>query len=158
MVQSDPNELESSNIFQNKFGDMATTEALQILQRNLLRDVDDDDEDIEKYTLSLSILNFLKSATHAPIMMKYLRNRKKLFKKILLNEERFSSERIKKIPIDIENSLIGRDMPCLIETIVGVDSLSPFTDTSLRVLMRIGDVLMYRHYCYSYDLQDTAKV
>jgi hypothetical protein len=112
--------------------------------------VEVEDEDHDKYTLSLSIMNFLKSATQAPLMHKYLKNREKLFKQILLKEASFSSPLIQNIPIDIENSLIGKDMGCLLDTLGGSESLLPYCDTSLRVIMRMGDVLMYRHYCHVY--------
>jgi hypothetical protein len=158
MVQYDPEEMESSKIFQKKFGEFATSQALNILSRNLLRVVDQDEEDYEKYTLSLSILNFLKSATHAPLMQRQLRNRKKIFKEILLNEERYSSPRIEKIPIDIENSFIGRDIICLVDTLRGSDTLEAYSDVSLRVLMRMADVLMFRHYCYTYDVSISAGI
>jgi len=38
-------------------------EALEILLRNLIRVSDQEDEDREKYALSLSILNFIKASS-----------------------------------------------------------------------------------------------
>jgi hypothetical protein len=64
----DPEEVDSSKIFQMKFGENTINEALTILQRNLIRVSDQEDEDREKYALSLSILNFIKASSQAPIM------------------------------------------------------------------------------------------
>jgi hypothetical protein len=62
----DPEKLDSSKIFQIKFGENTMNEALSILQRNLIRISDSEDEDKEKYALSLSILNFVKASSIAP--------------------------------------------------------------------------------------------
>ena len=49
--------------FKTKFSFIAINEALTILERNMNRKVMEDDEEEEKYSLSLSILNFLKFAS-----------------------------------------------------------------------------------------------
>lgn len=49
--------------FKTKFSFIAINEALTILERNMNRKVMDDEEEEEKYSLSLSILNFLKFAS-----------------------------------------------------------------------------------------------
>jgi hypothetical protein len=77
------------------------------------------DDDEEKYALSLSILNFLKAATLAPMMQKYLTNKSDKFKSILYYEDLNSSDTVKSVPIDIENTIIGKDMNCLIDCISG---------------------------------------
>lgn len=100
-----------------------------------------DDDDKEKYSLSLSILNFLKASSKAQYMKKYLKNKHNIFKQILMNEDLKSSARINSIAIDIENTLIGNDMSCLINTIKGVQSIHPYSDVSVRVLMKMADVL-----------------
>jgi hypothetical protein len=71
LVVGDPDVLNSSRIFQSKFGEKTISEALAILQRNLIRVVDPSEDD-EKYALSLSILNFLKGATRSPVTQKFL--------------------------------------------------------------------------------------
>ena len=53
-------ETTSGHLFRTKFCSEAIEIALNVLQKNQLRVVDDEDEEIEKYTLSVSILNFLK--------------------------------------------------------------------------------------------------
>lgn len=80
------------------------------LSKNLQREMDLDDEDREKYCLSLSILNFLKCSSLCEPMHEYLQSaqRKAEFKAILRNEECFSTLKVKRIPIDIENTYTGR--------------------------------------------------
>jgi len=51
---------ETTNIFKNKFSYTAITLAINIMMKNQERQMDDVDEEEEKYTLALSILNFLK--------------------------------------------------------------------------------------------------
>ncbi len=46
-----------------------------------------------------------------------------MFKEILENEDRYSSKRVKNIPIDIENSLLGRPMKCLIDSLNTQDTV-----------------------------------
>jgi len=50
-------------MFMRKFGEQTVNEALTILNKNLNRISDHEDEDNEKYVLSLSILNYLKAAS-----------------------------------------------------------------------------------------------
>ena len=111
------------------------------------------EEDAEKYALSLSIINFLKAASLSPIMQSYLSCAKSsTFRQILINEDLHSSERVKTIPVDIENSWIGREMKCLIDTVTDVDTIQPYCDVSLRVIMRMADVLMCRNEYPFYDI------
>jgi hypothetical protein len=84
---------------------------------------DQEDDDREKYALSLSILNFIKASSQAPIMQKYMRNKSEIFRQILISEDIFSSNRVKSIPIDIENSMLGRDINTMMETITGNDTI-----------------------------------
>jgi hypothetical protein len=65
---------------------------------------------------------------------------------------------VKRIPIDIENSMLGRDINTLIETISGNDTIQPYSDVSLRVLMRIADILMYRHEYKFYDIKTGSGI
>ena len=51
---------EAGRTFRSKFGIAVINQALTILRKNHQRQVDDEEEEREKYTLSLSILNFLK--------------------------------------------------------------------------------------------------
>jgi|APSaa5957512535_1039671.scaffolds.fasta_scaffold273662_1 hypothetical protein len=127
------------------------------MDRNLMRiSVGSDDE--EKYALSLSILNFLKACTINPMMKKYLYNKKQIFKSILYNEDTNSSTKVKEVPIDIENTVIGSDMICLIECISGERTIQPYCDVALRLIIRMADVLMYRHECCVYEITDKPDV
>ena len=47
-------------------------------------------------------------------------------------------------------------MNCLINCIDGSDSLQPYTDVSLRVIMRMGDILMSKHTfkVFEHDMQE----
>lgn len=69
------NKEDSPYIFQNKFGEKTISEAINIMERNQIRIVEVEDEDVEKYGLSLSILNFMKASSEKPEMSKYLRNK-----------------------------------------------------------------------------------
>ena len=154
---NDPNTIKVCRSFQDKFGQKIVNQAMETLSKNLYRSMDLDEEDVEKYCLSLSILNFLKCASLCEPMHEYLQGpqRKAEFKVILKNEEWYSTARVKRIPIDIENSHTGRQMNCLIDCIDGSDSLSPYSDVSLRVIMRMADVLMCKHQCkvFEHDMQ-----
>jgi hypothetical protein len=63
----------------------------------------------------------------------------------LINEDLYSSKLISKIPIDIENTKISEDVESLIYLLSGDSnsSLHPYSDVSVRVIMRIADILMY---------------
>ena len=52
-----------------------------------------------------------------------MKNKHKNLKEILLNEEKFSSDRVCSMPIDIENTLLGSDVRHLLEVISSQDSL-----------------------------------
>lgn len=116
-----------------------------------------DDEDTEKYTLSLSILNFLKASSDKPMMKMYLRGKNTLFRKILTNEDNFSSKLVKDIPIDIETTMFGREMHTLMECISGVEAVEAYCDVSLRVIMRMADILMYRHSYKMFDIEGEGE-
>ena len=63
-------------------------------------------------------------------------------KEIVINEDKFSTKTVKEIPIDIESTLIGADMNCLLSTISGVETVAAYGDVSFRILNRIADLLM----------------
>jgi hypothetical protein len=52
-----------------------------------------------------------------------MRNKSELVKQILISEELFSSANVNEIPIDIENSMLGREMNTMIECISGNDTI-----------------------------------
>jgi hypothetical protein len=61
----------------------AINQSLTILRKNQLREVDDEDEEEEKYTLSLSILNFLKFVSRDPKLQGQLANRADVLSEVL---------------------------------------------------------------------------
>lgn len=75
-----------------------------------------------------------------------------IFKKILIKEELYSSEKINELPIDLETTHIGSEINCLIEALSGLETLQPFSNVSLRVIMRMADVLMGKINSYPFDL------
>lgn len=87
-----------------------------------------------------------------------MRKKDEIFKQILISEELYSSDRVKTIPIDIENSMLGREMNTLISTISGNETVQPYCDVSLRVIMRIADILMFRHEYKYYDIQSGEDI
>ena len=91
-------------------------------------------------------------------MQGHLKGKSDIMKAILINEDRCSSPKIKTIAIDIETSMIGRDMNALLNTFTGMHSISPYSDVSLRVLIRIADMLMCRHVCNAYQVDPMAGV
>lgn len=158
LVLGDPNE-DQENVyktFQTQFGDQAVNEALGILQRNSAR-IELGEEDEEKYALSLSIINFLKASSKAPLMLKYLKQKNAICKKILINEDLFSSDQVKLIPIDIENTCIGRDINCLMDTISGISLIQPYGDVAVRVLMRMADILQSRHFVDVFHIDQSMQ-
>lgn len=120
--------------FRLKYGERAITEALDILIRNLSRDVDDDDEEKEKLQLSISSIHFLKFASDSPDMKRHMLNKHDLVKLALYNEENFTRPAFMKYPIEIEQTWLGRQFDVLMDTLTGKYSLEPYTYTSFRVL------------------------
>lgn len=120
------------------------------------RTCEQDDEDEEKYTLSLSIINFLRASSGVDKMTRYMKGKTDVFKKILQNEDRYSSKMIKHIPIDIENTWFGREMHVLKECVYGVDGLEPYSDVSFRVISRMADILMMRHSYKMFEIKEES--
>ena len=69
------------------------------------------------------------------------KNKGVLFKEILMSEENFSTSKVLTTPVDIENSNLGREMSYLINCLGDKESLTPYSNVSLRVMMRVADVL-----------------
>lgn len=112
-----------TEVFKKQFGQKVIDDAIELLNRNLKRINETEEEDEEKYCLSISVLNFIKTCSNVPIMKPYFTGKNQIFKECLVHEELFSSDRINKLPIDIENTHIGRDMNCLLQTLIGIDSV-----------------------------------
>ena len=56
-----------------------------------------------------------------------------IFKQILMNEELYSTSRVGALPIDIENTVIGGNVNCLLSALQ--EYLHPYNNTSLRVII-----------------------
>lgn len=62
-----------------------------------------------------------------------------------MNEDLYSSKEIASIPIDIENTTIGREISSLVNCVSGIDTLQPYGFVSLRVIIKMANVLMFKH-------------
>ena len=102
----------------------------------------------------MSILNFLKMSSKLPDMRRYMKNYNKIFKQILLAEDRKSTDMIEKFPIDIESTYIGKEVNTLLDCISGIETVSPYSEVSFRILARIADVLMSRDAMDSYKIEE----
>jgi hypothetical protein len=49
-------------------------------------------------------------------------------------------------------------MNCLIDLITGQETLSPYCDVSLRIIMRIADLLMFITECPVRDYTDSDSI
>ena len=107
---------------------------------------------MEKFTLSLAIINYLKACSLQPRLGIYFKNKGKVFKQILINEEYHSSEQVKVLPVDIENTFLGREINYLLEAIAGVESVQPYSDVSFRVISKIADVLTTDITCQAFNI------
>jgi len=64
---------------------------------------------------------------------------------------------VKEVPVDIENTCIGREMSCLIETLQGANAIQPYGDVSFRVISRMADILMNRNHCQVYKMNRNSR-
>ena len=90
-------------------------------------------------------------------MQKYLKGKGSLFKQIMIHEDLHSSTMMKDVPIDMETTWIGNDMQTLVSCFVGQETVHPYSDVSLRLIMRMADLLMGNRHCYNLDLDATSK-
>ncbi len=100
------------------------------------------EEQEEKAILSLACLYFLKAASENPTVRVYMVDQNALnsMKKSLFYEEQLMKNY--PIPIDIENTYIGRNMEYLFRCMAGNESLEPNSIVSYRIISRIADLLM----------------
>lgn len=88
-------------------------------------------------------------------MRKYLKNKGKIFREIMINEEQHSSSVIGHVPIDIENSYLGRDVKSLLEAVSGQESVQPYGDVSFRIISKIADVLTDSNTCEVFQISNS---
>lgn len=84
--------------------------------------------------MSLSCLHFLKFASVNADMKKYLLNRHDQFKQALHADETATSYEMSKIPVEVEDTWMGRNMDVLIFSVTGADSIEPYNYVSFRIL------------------------
>ena len=106
----------------------------------------------------MSILNFLKCSSNAPLMQEYMQDKDIIFKQILMREDINSTQTIKEIPIDLESTNMGRSIQCLIDCISGNETIEPYSDVSLRIFMRMADILTFQHACYYCEVETKDNV
>jgi len=79
--------IETTNLFKTKFSYAAINLAINILSKNQLRVVEDLEEETEKFTLSLSIVNFLKHVSKESKTKDQLKNKGDVLRNILYAEQ-----------------------------------------------------------------------
>ena len=84
------------------------------MEKNQERQVDDAEEEGEKYTLSLSILNFLKHVSKESKTRDQLKNKGEMLKNILFSEQEYTKEfEFLETPVEVETTMIGMDFEAL---------------------------------------------
>jgi len=84
-------EEESGKSFRIKYGERAIEGTLELMGKNVGRRVEGEEEELEKIALSMSCLHFLKFASQAPDMKKYLLNKQDFLKRILYLDQSCTS-------------------------------------------------------------------
>ena len=109
--------------------------------KNQERICSEEDEELEKTTLSLSILNYFKYISKDNELKEFLfaqaqREHSEILKKILHAEQSKTTHiSFKKTPVEIETTRLGRDFKELKSVISGdYQCLEPYTYVSFRVL------------------------
>ena len=136
---------ESSKAIKDEQAKTAIMLALDILTKDMDRKVDDSiDEEQEKYTLALSIINFLQFVSEEDQTKHILAKQSKFLKPILMAEqENLGSNMFLKIPIEIETTALGSRLKSLIELLTGPTCLKPYTYISFRVLHAMANLLQF---------------
>ena len=75
----------------------------------------------------------------------------------MLNEDSFSSIKSKKVPCDIETTSMGDDMAAIINCFSGAETVAPYSDVSLRLMMRVADLLKGNNHCFDSSLEKSPK-
>lgn len=136
-------EVEKGEEFRSKFGEMVISECYNILEKNSNRDLRDNlQENDEKMYLTMSCVLFLKESSVYNSLKLHLStiNTENKLRNILKAEERFSVA--KHIPVDIERTYTGKNVDCLLRCFTGYEHLIPYHEVSVRVMLRMADVLM----------------
>jgi hypothetical protein len=135
-------ESEAGKIFRDKFAADAVLQGLSILKKNQSRLIEDAAEEKEKYTLSLSILNFLKFVSSDESLQTHLYGKSDVLAQILASEQT-STVQMLRVPIDLESTQIGTQILSLRDVIAGKNhaGVQPYNYVSFRVIARMADLL-----------------
>ena len=155
---------DTGKVFRERQAELAIQAALDILERNVMRDTrGDEQEDREKYTLSHSCVRYLVGCSlwrpedeEDNTLRRHLRNRDVMeaLGHILSNEDKFSDQyvlnprdptqldRSAYRPVMVEMTWAGRTVEYLLQTLIGDEALSPTGVVAPRIMRRMADVLM----------------
>jgi hypothetical protein len=155
---------ETGRMFRERQAELAIHAALDILERNMVRDTrGDESEDAEKYTLSHSCVRYLVACSlwrpedeEGNTLRRHLRNRDVMesIGHVLRAEDEFSDQyrlvphdpshipRIDYRPVMIEMTWAGRTVEYLLQTFIGDNPLSPTGVVAPRIMRRMADVLL----------------
>ena len=155
---------DTGRVFRERQAELAIQAALDILERNVMRDTrGDEQEDKEKYTLSHSCVRYLVGCSlwrpqdeEDNTLRRHLRNRDVMeaLGNILSFEDKYSDqyklnprdpthlERDTYHPVLIEMTWAGRTVEYLLQTLIGDKALSPTGVVAPRILRRMADVLI----------------
>ena len=112
------------------------------LRRNQERNLSEEpEEQEEKIILSLACINFLKVSSMNITLRSFMVDNAALetLKKSMYYEDRYMKDY--HIPIDIENSYIGRNIEYLFQCTTGKEGLYPYSIVAYRLVARLADIL-----------------
>ena len=134
---------ETTTLFKTKFSFTAISLAIAIMTKNQEREVDCAEEEFEKSTLALSILNFLKHVSKESKTKDQLKNKGDVLKRILYSEQTYTRlYRYVLTPVEVETTQLGMDFESLRAAIQqGYECIDPYTYVSFRILHQMANLL-----------------
>jgi len=142
---SDPSKkaLATTTLFKTKFSYTAITNAIAIMLKNQERRVDDEEEEEEKYTLALSVVNFLKHVSKESKTRDQLKNKSEVLKKLLFDEfDKTTQTKFRLTPVEIESTQMGLDFEALLYAIrTSHEQIEPYNLVSFRILHQMANLL-----------------
>lgn len=117
--------------------------------------VEEADEEEEKYTLALSILNFLKHVSKEVKTKDQLKNKGEVLKRILYAEQQHTRDfQFVITPIEIEVTQMGMDFEALRGAIQqGFRQIEPYNYISFRILHQMANLLQQEYPKGTYEPQ-----
>jgi hypothetical protein len=132
--------MEQAYEFLHRYAENSVNQALNILLRIMERNlIEDPDENEEKVELACSAVNFLKAMTCKEGLRKEVAKTQigSHLSECLALEERYLPD--DETPIEIERIWSGRNNTYLFTCMTGKDSVFPYRNTGLRILLRLCD-------------------